>query len=133
MASPPALSVAAVVSDFFMRSSIDGGAKLAGAAVRYLAPETDIGADLVREVPDVLLLDLSLRTPDGLGLLRQLRALPGLAGLRIVGYLNHVEEARKAEATAAGCDLVVTRAFVAKKLAEYLRGLSPGAAAAAAR
>lgn len=117
------LKVGAVVSDFFMRAPIEETAKALGLACAFIDPGSDVLGAIRAQSPDVLILDLSLRTPSGLELLRSVRADPGLRRVMILGYLNHVEDRLKADAKAAGCDLVVTRAYIAKKLPEFFAEL----------
>ncbi|HEX8478101.1 MAG TPA: ATP-binding protein, partial [Telluria sp.] len=59
--------------------------------------------------PDVALLDIGLPEMDGLALARQLRAMPGLAGLTLIAVTGYGQEADRQNAFAAGFDHYLTK------------------------
>jgi len=58
---------------------------------------------------DVILLDLSLGMEDGLEILPELRAAPGLSDVPVVAFTAH--DSRRAEALARGADSFLVRPF----------------------
>ena len=61
------------------------------------------------EVPDLILMDLSLPIIDGLAATRLIRALPDLGETPIITVSAHDTDDFQAEAIAAGCDNYITK------------------------
>jgi two-component system cell cycle response regulator DivK len=61
------------------------------------------------EVPDLILMDLSLPIIDGLAATRLIRALPDLGETPIITVSAHDTDDFQAEAIAAGCDSYITK------------------------
>lgn len=55
-------------------------------------------------LPDVILLDMSLPTMDGWEVARQLRQDKSTAGIPVIGLSAHAMESHRQEAMEAGCD-----------------------------
>jgi len=108
--------VVVAVRDLVFRSKIHAAAGH-GVEVR-LAPRGTPLAEAVRDAPGAtLLVDLGEA-----GVVEQIGEAKRVAGVRVVGFLGHLETERMAEATAAGADEVLTRGQLVARLPELLRG-----------
>ena len=73
--------------------------------------------------PDIVLLDLMLPGTDGLTVCRQLRADPGMAGVRIVLITAKGEESDEIIGFSMGADDYVTKPFRVRPLMERVKAL----------
>lgn len=120
-----------LVEDLIFLSKIQETAKVLGLPVQT-ASVADVAAR-VRENPvRSLLIDLNHRSGKAVELVQQLKADPAMAGLRLVGFLSHVQTDLATSARAAGCDIVLPRSAFVKQLPELLamlEGQQPEASA----
>ncbi len=72
---------------------------------------------ILRDLPDVILLDLKLPGADGLSLVRQLKVNPKTRGIRLVAVTAYPDLWCKAEALAAGCDAFLVKPINTRDLA----------------
>lgn len=77
--------------------------------------------------PDVVLMDLSMPTMDGLSATCRLRELPGMQGVPVVAFTAHSRETHAGAAFAAGCDAYLAKPFRPQELLGLLDRLSLGA------
>lgn len=77
--------------------------------------------------PDVVLMDLSMPTMDGLSATCRLRELPGMRGVPVVAFTAHSRETHAGAAFAAGCDAYLTKPFRPQELLALLERLWSGA------
>jgi CheY-like chemotaxis protein len=61
------------------------------------------------DVPQIILMDLSLPVVDGLAATRRIRQLPSLRGIPIIAVSAHDTMDFHSEALAAGCDAYITK------------------------
>lgn len=80
----------------------------------------------LRELPALILMDLSLPRVDGLAATRQMRKHQELSKVPIVAVSAHDTTDFHAEALAAGCNDYVTKPIDFDELEELLKGLLPG-------
>jgi hypothetical protein len=111
------MSILVAVRDLVFRSKIHAAAGRLGVPVR-LAPRGLPLADAVRELGGgVALVDLS--EP---GVLEQVRAAKQAGGVRVVGFLGHLDVDLARAAREAGADEVLSRGQFVQRLDELLRG-----------
>ena len=78
------------------------------------------------EIPDLILMDLSLPQVDGLSATRQIRTVPYLRNIPIIAVSAHDTADFHAEALASGCNEYVTKPIDFDQLGEVLKHfLSP--------
>lgn len=114
----PAKRVLAVVNDLFFSAKISETAKHTGAAVVFATN----AADAIAKAGDagLIVIDLNFSGIAPLELIRQLKSDPVLRGIRLVGFLSHVQVDLMHQAEAAGCDGVMPRSAFSKNLADIL-------------
>jgi len=80
------------------------------------------GADAVSQVrlhpPAVILMDLAMPTMDGFEAARQIRAMPALAEVRIIGVSAFTDSENVERALEAGCDEVLAKPLAPRVLLE---------------
>ncbi|AGB03332.1 response regulator [Methanoregula formicica] len=86
------------------------------------------GIDLaVKEVPDVILLDILLPVMDGYATARELRKLPGLSMTPIIAVTSYAMAGDREKALAAGCTAYIEKPINPKTFTDQVsRYLSPG-------
>jgi two-component system, cell cycle response regulator DivK len=75
------------------------------------------------EIPDLILMDLSLPRVDGLSATRQIRAVPYLKHIPIIAVSAHDSADFHAEALASGCNEYVTKPIDFGELEDVIREL----------
>lgn len=76
--------------------------------------------------PDVVLMDLSMPTMDGLSATCRLRELPGMRDVSVVAFTAHSRATHAAAAFAAGCDAYLAKPFRPQELLALVDRLSSG-------
>jgi len=109
--------VIVAVRDLVFRSKIHAAAAQLGVPIQ-LAPRGTPLAAAVRDTPGATLL-VDLGEP---GVVDQVAAAKQAGGVRVVGFLGHLQEDLMAAAAAAGADEVLTRGQFVARLPELLRG-----------
>ncbi|MBA2525648.1 MAG: response regulator [Pyrinomonadaceae bacterium] len=77
-----------------------------------------------REMPNIILMDLSLPIVDGLAATRRIRQLPDLAEVPIIAVSAHDTADFHAEALAAGCDAYITKPIDYTELEDLITDLT---------
>jgi CheY-like chemotaxis protein len=77
--------------------------------------------------PDILLLDLGMPKLDGFGVVRHIRASPGLASLPVLAVTAYAMRGDREEVLKSGFDGYVTKPINAADLAAEMRRLLNGA------
>jgi DNA-binding NarL/FixJ family response regulator len=119
------MPILVAVRDLLFRSKISAAAERLGVEVR-MAPRGAPLPEAARALGGGTVL-LDLGEP---GALDQVRAAKGVAPLRVVGFLGHLEAELARAAAEAGVDEVLTRGQFVQRLDEILRS---GAAEASPR
>jgi len=104
--------VVALVDDLMFASRIAEATRPAGtASSRFRSPEALL--EHCRAVATrLVILDLDADRLRPLQALETIRADPALAGIRVVGFVSHVDAARTNAARAAGCEVLSRGEFV---------------------
>lgn len=116
------LRVVLVEDNANLRISLRLALELDGLTV-VEAPDGEAGLEaILRERPDVAVVDLSMPRLDGLEVARRLRS--HRAALRLIALSGHSAAAELDAARAAGFDLVVGKPIDPERLARLIRGAS---------
>jgi CheY-like chemotaxis protein len=113
--------ILAALDDLMFTSRIRAAAQGVGADVRFGRTTAEVVALARQAGPALLLLDLNARGLDPMAVLAQLKSDPELAGIRVVGFVSHVQADTIAAARAAGIDEVMARSAFVSRLPDLLR------------
>ncbi len=112
--------VLVAVDDLLFSSKIRATAKQAGVDLTFArSPEEIIGQARAIK-PALVIFDLNSAKTDPINTISALKADPGLAGIRTMGFASHVHTELIAAARQAGADQVLARSAFAGNLAEIL-------------
>ena len=100
------MKAVALVTDILFSSKIKEAAKASGAEITFVRTEGDFVRAITDIAPQVIILDLNLRTGDALAISRAVHFPPNS---RVVAFLSHVQKELFAEAQAAGISEVNAR------------------------
>jgi CheY-like chemotaxis protein len=109
--------VLAVLDDLFFTVKINESAKRAGLAIEFVKSEKD-AVERAKTNPALVIIDLNCRSVDPLALVGKLK------GIRLIGYLSHVQGELKQKAQEAGCDVVLARSAFSRDLPQILRSVA---------
>jgi PleD family two-component response regulator len=112
--------ILAAVDDLMFVSRIRTAAHGVGADVRFARTADEAVGLARREKPTLVLLDLNGRTVDPMATLATFKSDPELAGVRVVGFVSHVQTDVIAAARAAGIDEVMARSAFTARLPNLL-------------
>ena len=108
-------TVLAVVNDMFFSVKISGAAKQAGVKLEYVTVEKNL-LEKAGAAPAMIIFDLNFDAARPLELIGKLKGDPATSGIKLVGYLSHVQEDLRRAAIAAGCDEVMPRSAFSMNL-----------------
>jgi DNA-binding NarL/FixJ family response regulator len=108
--------VVALMDDLFFQMKLAETAKHLGVEVK-VATTPEALQTLLEPPPRLLIVDLNSRSQP-IGMIQKLRADKN--GVRVVGFLSHVQTDLAAQARAAGCDEVMPRSAFTQNLAAIL-------------
>ncbi len=108
--------VVALMDDLFFQMKLAETAKHLGVEVK-VAATPDALQGLLTPAPKLLIVDLNSRN-EPIATIQRLRAAKN--GVRVVGFLSHVQTDLAAQARAAGCDEVMPRSAFTQSLATIL-------------
>ncbi len=75
-----------------------------GFSVRQAGSGPECLAEMAREVPDIVLMDIQLPGEDGLAVTRKIRGDPRMAGVVVVALTAHAMAGDREKILGAGCD-----------------------------
>ena len=116
-------TILAAVEDLFFLSKIQQTAKRLGIGVAVAEPKR-LREQLAATPARGVILDLNHRSGAAIEALRELRSNPATAGIRVLGFLSHVQTELAAAARAAGCDILLARSAFSQQLPQLLEKLS---------
>jgi len=108
--------VVALMDDLFFQMKLAETARHLGVEVK-VAATADALLPLLDPAPKLLIVDLNSRSQP-IAAIERLRAAKN--GVRVVGFLSHVQTELAAQARAAGCDEVMPRSAFTQNLAAIL-------------
>jgi DNA-binding NarL/FixJ family response regulator len=109
-------TVVALMDDLFFQMKLAETAKHLGVEVK-IATTVEALLPLLDSAPKLLIVDLNSRSQP-IAAIERLRAAKN--GVRVVGFLSHVQTDLAAQARAAGCDEVMPRSAFTQNLAAIL-------------
>jgi DNA-binding NarL/FixJ family response regulator len=107
----------AFVDDIFFQAKIRETAKLVGVDVHFCTTPDALFAEMDREKPNLVMIDLNARN-NPLDAIARVRAFS--ADLPVVGFLSHVQLDLAEKARVAGCPSVMPRSKFTHSLATIL-------------
>ena len=108
--------VVALIDDLFFQMKVAETAKHLGMELK-VAANGDAMLALLESGPKLVIVDLNARSQP-IQVIERVRA--GKNGVRIIGFLSHVQTDLAAQARAAGCDEVMPRSSFTQNLAAIL-------------
>jgi CheY-like chemotaxis protein len=117
-----AMTVYALVADLFFSARIRETAAQLGVACETFRDPAALVARAAAAPPRLVVVDMNLKTGDAPGCVKALKDDPGTRDIPVVGYLFDAHEELIRAARAVGCDQVVSRGGLTKKLPDLLRG-----------
>jgi len=108
--------VVALMDDLFFQMKLAETAKRLGVQVK-VATNPDALLSLLDPAPNLVIVDLNARNQP-LQAIERIRA--GHNGIRVIGFLSHVQTELASQAQAAGCDEVMPRSVFTRDLATIL-------------
>ena len=105
------------VKDLFFGSKIEAEARAHHTSLCFVETSSDAIKSIIANAASLMLIDLDA-SPKILETIRSIRSNSACRGVRIIGFLSHVEADLAKKAQIAGCDLVMPRSLFAKSLPE---------------
>lgn len=112
--------ILAALDDLMFTSRIRTAAAGTRADVRFARSADETVAIAREQAPALILLDLNARRMDAIATIAALKSDPQLAGIRVVGFVSHVQADVIAAARSAGIDEVLARSAFVARLPELL-------------
>ena len=109
----------AVLNDLMFTAKIQDAARRTQMKAVLATTEAD-ALQKAKDKPGLIVLDLNTTALDALQLIRTLKQDSATSGIRVVGFVSHVQTALRQEAVDAGCDQVVARSAFSQNLPTIL-------------
>lgn len=113
------LRVVALMDDLFFQMKVAETAKHFGLELK-VASNANAFLDLLEPAPNLVIVDLNARSQPIQAIERLRAAHPGM---RVIGFLSHVQTELAAQARAAGCDEVMPRSLFTQNLPALLKAV----------
>ena len=112
--------VLAVIEDLFFTVKINEAAKAAGLTAEFVKSEID-ALERAKVQPAVVVIDLNCASIDPVRLIGELKSLPELKGISVLGFISHVQVELKQKAQEAGCDMVLARSAFSQNMQQIFK------------
>jgi CheY-like chemotaxis protein len=116
------IAVLALVPDLLFGSKVQAALEGAGHQVELAMSESDVWDQIAGS--QVLVVDLTSDTVDGVTLVDSLRGGGEMHDVRVLGFYSHVDTATRERAEGAGFDLVVPRSRMAREGTQLVERLA---------
>lgn len=120
----------AILDDMFFASKIREAAGSAGLDIQFMKGAEWVAGAALSGTPSLVIVDLANKKINALELIGILKGLDNLKGVRVLGYLPHVEKGLMKDALDAGYDIVLPRSRFSHELIEILAGITAGGGSA---
>lgn len=114
--------VIAAVDDLFFAAKIRATAELLGTLVEFVRDAETLLASANASAPALIIFDLHTPRLNPFTVVEQLKALPHLQAIPVIGFFSHVQTELLEHAQQAGFDQVLPRSAFTKQLPEILQG-----------
>jgi CheY-like chemotaxis protein len=114
--------ILALVDDLFFQAKILETAKHLGITVRTATTGDALLAEMAKEAPKLVIVDLNAR---GMPVQAIERVCAAASGVPLIAFLSHVQTALAQQARAAGCTQVMPRSQFTRDLATILAQAKP--------
>jgi PleD family two-component response regulator len=112
--------VLAVVNDLFFSVKLTDAAKRAGLALEFVKDSGEV-LEKAKSRPSLIVLDLNFEAVAPLDLIGRLKGSAETKGVRLLGYLSHVQAELKQQAQEAGCDMVLARSAFSMNMSQLFK------------
>ncbi len=112
--------IIAVLDDLFFSSKIKEAVQSLDLHLEFIKNTNGLIPKLKSEKPSLIIFDLNSKACNPLESIKEIKSLPDLNNIPILGYLSHIQTDLKDEAAKAGCDLVLPRSKFSKDLKEII-------------
>ncbi len=114
----------AILDDIFFASKIREAAQSAGLDMEFIKGADELAEKALSGRPSLVIVDLGSKKINAMQLIGAIKGRDDLKGVRVIGYLPHVEKGLMKEALAAGYDIVLPRSRFSLELIEILSGIT---------
>lgn len=125
--------VIAVIDDLFFQAKVRATLQQLGLAAEMVPDGGALHARMQgSDAPDLVIVDLTLRSGDAVSLIRDLRAAERGRPVPVLAFGSHVAVEVQKQALQAGASQVVAKSAFAKRLPQLVRQFVPAGAESAA-
>ncbi len=112
--------VLAVLTDLFFSVKLSDAAKRNGLALEFVKDSKEV-LEKARERPALIIIDLNYDAVRPLELISNLKGDPETKGIRLIGYVSHVQGELKQQAHETGCDMVLARSAFSQNIPQIFK------------
>ena len=112
--------ILAVVSDLFFSVKLTDAAKRNGLALEFVKESGEV-LEKAKDKPSLIIFDLNFDAANPLDLIARLKGQADTKGIRLLGYLSHIQAELKHQAQEAGCDTVLARSAFSQNMFQIFK------------